>query len=147
MDYNGITGPKGHFLGTCSVVARVAFSFIGTEAVAVRRLITTPLLPRLTYHQMAAAEARNPRRSIPKAIKRVYFRILVLYIGSVFVIGLLVPSNDPSLDSTSSQSSTSPFVTAFQEAGIKVVPSVRFCSECPPSFHAETLYRLSMLQL
>jgi len=107
VNYNGIPGPKGQFLGVCSVVSRVAFSFIGTEAVA-----------------MAAAEARNPRRNIPKAIKKIYFRILVLYIGSVFIIGLLVPSNDPSLDSTSSQPSTSPFVIAFQEAGIKVVPSI-----------------------
>ena len=39
-DYDGI-GPKGHFLGTCSVVSRVAFSFIGTEAVAVRSLTAT----------------------------------------------------------------------------------------------------------
>ena len=44
-DYHGITGPKGHFLGTCSVLARVAFSFIGTEAEAVRSLITTPFCP------------------------------------------------------------------------------------------------------
>ena len=87
---------------------------------------------------MAAAEARNPRRSIPKAIKKVYFRVLVLYIGSVFIIGLLVPSNDPSLNSTSSQSSVSPFVTAFKEAGIMVVPSVRYGSECPVSFQALT---------
>ena len=75
---------------------------------------------------MTAAEARNPRRNIPKAIKTIYFRVLVLYIGSVFVIGLIVPSNHPSLDPTFFQPSTSPFVTAFQEAGIKVVPSVRY---------------------
>ena len=95
---------------------------------------------------MAAAEARNPRRNIPKAIKRVYFRILVLYIGSVFIVGLLVPSNDPSLDSTTSQPSTSPFVTAFQEAGIRVVPSVRYGSERTAFVSgADTFYRSSML--
>ena len=44
-NYLGITGPKGHFLGTCSVLSRVAFSFIGTEAVAVRSLVTTPFYP------------------------------------------------------------------------------------------------------
>ena len=88
---------------------------------------------------MAAAEARNPRRNIPKAIKRVYIRILVLYIGSVFIIGLLVPSNDKSLNSTPSQPSASPFVTAFQEAGIKVFPSVRYGSGLPVSFETLTL--------
>ena len=40
-DYSGITGPKGHFLGTCSVVTQAAFSFVGTEAVAVRSLTAT----------------------------------------------------------------------------------------------------------
>jgi amino acid transporter len=88
---------------------------------------------------MAAAEARNPRRNIPKAIKKVYFRILVLYIGGVFIIGLLVPSNDPSLNPTPSQPSMSPFVIAVQEAGIKVLPSVRYGSKRPVSFEALTL--------
>ena len=87
---------------------------------------------------MTAAEARNPRRNIPKAIKRVYFRILVFYIFSVFIVGLLVPSNDPSLKSSTSQTPTSPFVTAFREAGIKVVPSVRYGSERIASFQALT---------
>jgi len=49
---------------------------------------------------------------------------LVLYIGSVFIIGLLVPSYDAIPDPTSPQAPASPFVTAFQEAGIKVVPSI-----------------------
>jgi amino acid transporter len=87
---------------------------------------------------MAAAEARNPRRNISKAIKKVYFRVLVLYIGSVFIIGLLVPSNDSSLDATSSHSSASPFVIAFKEAGIMVLPSVCHGSEFPVSFEALT---------
>jgi amino acid transporter len=88
---------------------------------------------------MAAAEARNPRRNIPKAIKRVYFRILVLYIGSVFVIGLLVPSDDSSLKSTSDNVPTSPFVTAFTKTGIKNLPSVRYGPELQVSFEALTL--------
>ena len=40
-DYFGITGPKGHFLGTCSVVSQAMFAYLGTESVAVRFLITT----------------------------------------------------------------------------------------------------------
>jgi amino acid transporter len=106
-DYHGITGPKGHFLGTCSVATQAAFSYLGTEAVAI-----------------AAAEARNPRRNIPKAIRRVYFRVLVFYIGGVFIIGLLVPSNNPLLNLNSANASASPFVIAFNEAGIKVLPSI-----------------------
>ena len=74
---------------------------------------------------MAAAEARNPRRNIPKAIKTVYFRVLVFYIGGVIVIGLLVPWDKQSLDQSSGYASASPFVVAFQEAGIRVLPAVR----------------------
>ena len=73
---------------------------------------------------MAAAEVRNPRRNIPKAIKRVYVRVLLFYIGGVFVIGLLVPSNNPLLNLDSNNASASPFVIACNEAGIKVLPSV-----------------------
>ncbi|KAH0826384.1 amino acid transporter [Lanmaoa asiatica] len=125
VDYHGFTGPKGHFLGTCSVATQAVFSYLGTEAVAVRLLIAAPLPSRLTYyHQMAAAEAKNPRRNVPKAIRRVYFRVLVFYIGGVFIIGLLVPSNNPLLNLNSSNASASPFVIAFNEAGIKVLPSI-----------------------
>jgi hypothetical protein len=42
MDYHGITGPKGYFLGTCSVTTEAVFSFTGIEAVAVRGFITVP---------------------------------------------------------------------------------------------------------
>ena len=138
VDYLGISGLKGQFLRVCTVTTQVAFSFIGTEVVAVRGLIT-PFMHPLTYDQMAAAEARNPCRNIPKAIKTIYFHVFVLYIGSVFIIGLLVPSNNPSLGSTSTQPSASPFVTVIKEASIKVVPSVRYGSKHPVLFQALTL--------
>jgi yeast amino acid transporter len=37
--------------------------------------------------QIAAGEAKNPRRNLPKAIKRVYIRILLFYIGGTAIIG------------------------------------------------------------
>jgi amino acid transporter len=107
VQYNGISGATGRFLGAASVATQAAFSYIGTEAVAV-----------------AAAEAKNPRRNIPKAIKRVYIRVLLFYIGGVIVIGLLVPSNNSLLDLNSENASASPFVIAFNAAGIKVLPSI-----------------------
>lgn len=80
--------------------------------------------------QIAAGEAKNPRRNLPKAIKRVYIRILLFYIGGVTVIGLLVPSNNPGLTSNSGNAAGSPFVIAIQTAGIKVLPSVSILSYC-----------------
>lgn len=56
--YAGIEGAKGRFLGFWAVLVQAGFSFIGTEIVAV-----------------TAAEAQNPRYSIPRAIKRVYIRL------------------------------------------------------------------------
>ena len=40
-NYYGFTGPKGHFLGACSVATQAAFSYLGTEAVAVCSIVTT----------------------------------------------------------------------------------------------------------
>ncbi|KAF9218901.1 hypothetical protein BS17DRAFT_476734 [Gyrodon lividus] len=40
---------------------------------------------------MAVVEAKNPRCTIPKAMRNAYIRILLSYIGGVFVISLLVP--------------------------------------------------------
>ncbi|CEL56780.1 Dicarboxylic amino acid permease OS=Saccharomyces cerevisiae (strain ATCC 204508 / S288c) GN=DIP5 PE=1 SV=1 [Rhizoctonia solani AG-1 IB] len=105
--FAGIAGSKGRFLGWWSVMTQAAFSFIGTEIVAI-----------------AAGEAKNPRRNLPKAIRRVYIRILLFYIGGTTIIGLLVPSNHPSLNLNTGDAAASPFVIAIQTAGIKGLPSV-----------------------
>jgi amino acid transporter len=82
------------------------------------------------YTQIAAGEAKNPRRNLPKAIRRVYIRILLFYIGGVTIIGLLVPSNDPGLKLASGTAAASPFVIAIKRSGIKVLPGV-FMSHMP----------------
>ncbi|KAG2152606.1 amino acid permease [Suillus bovinus] len=105
--YDGIEGVTGRFLGWWAVLTQAAFSFIGTEIVAI-----------------AAGEAKNPRRTLPKAIRRVYIRILLFYVGGTFVIGLLVPSNNPNLQLTNATAAKSPFVIAIETAGIKSFPSL-----------------------
>ncbi|KAH7924877.1 hypothetical protein BV22DRAFT_1119908 [Leucogyrophana mollusca] len=107
--YDGIAGSKGHFLGWWAVLTQAAFSFLGTEIVAI-----------------AAGEAKNPRRNVPKAIRRVYVRILLFYVGGTTVIGLLVPSNEPRLNLSGGKgtAAASPFVIAIQNAGIKALPSI-----------------------
>jgi amino acid permease len=72
---------------------------------------------------MAAGEAKNPRRNLPKAIRRVYIRILLFYIGGTFIIGLLVPSNNTSLQ-LNKGTAASPFVIAIETTGTKSLPSV-----------------------
>jgi len=107
VQFHGIGGSKGQFLGWWAVMTQAAFSFIGTEIVAI-----------------AAGEAKNPRRNIPRAIKRVYIRILLFYIGGTIIIGLLVPSNSPGLNLGDGTAASSPFVIAIQNAGIKVLPQI-----------------------
>lgn len=60
---------------------------------------------------MAAAEAAQPERTIPRAVNSVIWRILIFYIGSLFVIMAIYPWN--ALDAHSS-----PFVTTFARLGI-----------------------------
>ncbi|KAI0358696.1 amino acid permease [Trametes cingulata] len=107
VHFDDIGGAKGRFLGWSAVMSQAAFSFIGTEVVAI-----------------AGAEVKNPRRSIPKAIRRVYVRLLLFYVGGVTIIGLLVPSNDSRLDLANGTAAASPFVIAISNAGIRVLPSI-----------------------
>lgn len=96
------------FKGLCSVFVTAAFAFAGTELVG-----------------LAAAETANPRKSLPTAVKQVFWRITLFYIVSLTLIGLLVPYNDPRLiGSSDSDAKASPFVIAIHNAGIKVLDSV-----------------------
>lgn len=60
---------------------------------------------------MAAAEAAHPERTIPRAVNSVIWRILIFYIGSLFVIMAIYPWD--AMDANSS-----PFVTTFARLGI-----------------------------
>jgi Amino acid permease len=95
----------------------------------VRLLLIVHLAKR--DRQIAAGEAKNPRRNLPKAIKRVYIRILIFYIGGTAVIGLLVPSTDPGLNLKDKNAAASPFVIAIKHAGIRGLPSVRLFLQRP----------------
>lgn len=90
------------FLGILSVLVQAGFSFQGMELVAV-----------------AASETENPRRNIAKAVRRVFYRICIFYILGIFVTGLIVPYNDPSLLQSTGNAAESPYVIAMTRAGIK----------------------------
>ncbi|KDN52436.1 amino acid permease [Tilletiaria anomala UBC 951] len=104
--YKGVPGAWGRFLSFWAVLIQAAFSFIGSEIVAI-----------------AAGEAKNPRRNIPRAIKSVYIRILLFYIVGTLAISVIVPYNDPRLLGGSTVRA-SPFVIAIDNAKIKVLPHI-----------------------
>lgn len=94
------------FKGVCSVFISAAFSFGGCELVA-----------------LAASETANPRKSLPSATKQVFWRITIFYILTAIVIGFLVPYDNEDLLGAGDVTS-SPFVIAIVQGGIKVLPSI-----------------------
>jgi AAT family amino acid transporter len=85
--------PNG-FTGMVLALPVLVFSFGGIETIG-----------------MAAAEAAHPERTIPKAVNSVIWRILIFYIGSLFVIMAIYPWNELGTQG-------SPFVTTFAKLGI-----------------------------
>lgn len=75
---------------------------------------------------LAAAETANPRKSLPTAIKQVFWRITIFYIVALMLVGLLVPSNEGRLlgGQNSADATASPFVIAIESAGATILPSV-----------------------
>lgn len=97
------------FKGVCSVFVTAAFSFGGTEMIG-----------------LGAAESANPAKALPKAIKQVFVRITLFYLGTITLIATLVSSADERLMNAASSvdATTSPFVIAIVNGGIKGLPSV-----------------------
>lgn len=95
------TGNAVRFLGLFSTLLYASFSFGGIEMVAV-----------------AAGEAENPRRNIPRAVKRLFWRIVSFYVLGLLAIGVIVPSDNAELGIAS------PWVIAANNANIKVLPSI-----------------------
>ncbi|KAE8230977.1 hypothetical protein CF326_g4015 [Tilletia indica] len=94
------------FKGFSYCFANAAFAFGGTELIG-----------------LAAAETANPRKEVPRASKQVFWRIMIFYIISLFLIGLIVPYDNPNLLGASNASS-SPFVIAMNIGGIKILPDI-----------------------
>lgn len=96
------------FQGFCTVFTTCAFAFAGTE-----------------LSGLAAAEAANPAKAIPKATKQVAWRIMIFYVVGTFIVGLIVPSGaNFLLGSSGSNTKASPFVKSIENAGIAGLPSV-----------------------
>ena len=85
--------PHG-FSGVMLAMTMVMFSFLGVEMIGV-----------------TAGEAANPSQAIPSAIGKVLWRILVFYVGALFVIMCIYPWNEIG-------DKGSPFVLTFRQLGI-----------------------------
>lgn len=91
-----------------SVFVVAGFSFQGTELIGI-----------------TAGETKDPEKSLPKAIKQVFWRILLFYILSIFVIACIIPYTSPNLlGSEASDIAISPFTLVFKRAGLASAASV-----------------------
>ncbi|SFS93558.1 amino acid permease [Paenibacillus sp. 453mf] len=98
----------GGFFALLGVFMAAGFSFQGTELVGV-----------------AAGESENPRKSVPRAIRQIFWRILIFYILTILVIGLIIPYSDPNLLNSDLETiSVSPFTLVFEKAGLAFAASV-----------------------
>lgn len=113
VDELGGKEPLAKFVGFWSVLIQAGFSYQGTELVGI-----------------AAGETENPRKTVPSAIRKTFFRIIFFFVLTIFFIGIVVPSNDPGLlasegsGASASNANASPFVIAARLAGIKALPSI-----------------------
>ena len=91
-----------------SVFVVAGFSFQGTELIGI-----------------TAGETKDHEKSLPKAIKQVFWRILLFYILSIFVIACIIPYTSPNLlGSEASDIAISPFTLVFKRAGLASAASV-----------------------
>ena len=107
------TKGEAPFVGGLSALIGVAmiagFSFQGTEMVGV-----------------AAGESKDPQKTIPIAIKQIFWRILLFYIVCIFIIGTLIAYDDPRLLQAASDENIalSPFTLLYEQAGFAFAASV-----------------------
>ena len=98
LDFSNLTNDGGLFpLGVGAVfssIVVVIFSMVGAEIATI-----------------AAAESDDPERAIAKATNSVVIRIAIFYVGSIFLLAVIIPWN-------SNEEGAPPYVRAFQEMGI-----------------------------
>jgi L-asparagine transporter-like permease len=94
------TGPKGVWMAMVFVI----FSYLGTEVVAV-----------------TAGEAKDPRATVPRAMRTMVWRLILFYLGSMVVLMSIVPWTriQPGAGVTAS-----PFVKVFQLIGVPAAAHV-----------------------
>ncbi|KAL4782317.1 amino acid permease/ SLC12A domain-containing protein [Aspergillus varians] len=91
------------FKGFLSVMPTCIFAMSGSENAA-----------------LVAAETKNPRKSVPLAVKSIWLRLGLFYLLGCIAITITVSPDDPNLFGANG-SNNSPFVLAYQNAGLIVL--------------------------
>ena len=98
MDFSNLTAHGGFLphgpIGITAAIVTVIFSMTGAEVATI-----------------AAAESKDPEKAVAKAANSVIARIAIFYVGSIFLLTVILPWNDKTV-------AASPFVAAFTKMGL-----------------------------
>ncbi|PPR01094.1 hypothetical protein CVT26_016000 [Gymnopilus dilepis] len=105
------TGTTGQFVGFLACLIQASFTIAGPD-----------------YVSMAAGEAQNPRRNLPRAFNGVFYRLAGFFILGSLCVGIVVPYNDPDLLNAISHAhpgaGASPYVIAMEHLHIPILPHI-----------------------
>lgn len=105
------TGATGRFLGWWSVVRYAAFTVAGPDLIS-----------------LAAGEIQNPRRTIPRVARLVFYRLVSFYVVGVLCVGILCSSRDTRLlgaiENGDAGAAASPWVIGIENLGIRGLPGL-----------------------
>ncbi len=107
----GILPPDTDPVGTSNLFGQGGFMPNGLSGIAAGLLVVAFAFGGIEIVTIAAAESENPERSIAVAVRSVVWRISVFYIGAISIMVLVLPWNDPELES-------GPFVAVLNKANI-----------------------------
>ncbi|GAA0126013.1 amino acid permease [Clostridium sp. CTA-19] len=104
IGFENFTSNGGPFVGGKNSIFMIfllaGFAFQGTELVGV-----------------AAAESENPEKTIPKAVSTIFWRILIFYLGTIVIIGAIIPYTELGVEQSA-------FTVVFERAGIPMAASI-----------------------
>ncbi|KEZ43946.1 hypothetical protein SAPIO_CDS4140 [Scedosporium apiospermum] len=105
------TGSLGKWLGFLQCLIQASFTVSGPD-----------------YVSMAAGEAENPRRVLPRAFNAVFYRLTTFFILGALCVGILVPHDSDELQGALSEgrpgAAASPYVIAMRRLDIGVLPHI-----------------------
>ncbi|OMH83394.1 Lysine-specific permease [Zancudomyces culisetae] len=96
------------FRGTMFAFVFAVYAYEGSEAIG-----------------LTAGESKNPKKDVPAAILTLFYRVMLFYVVSIFLMGLILPYDDPSLSSLGLATvKVAPFTQVFSKAGIAAAPHI-----------------------
>lgn len=120
-------GDLGRFLGFLQCLIQASFTIAGPD-----------------YVSMAAGEAENPRKVMPRAFNAVFYRLTTFFVLGSLAVGILVPHTDEELKTAFSTgapgAAASPYVVAMNRLKITVLPDIVNAMVLTAAFSAGNSY-------